>query len=103
MIEMKNLELFELDPVELEPPDIRSKLPKYRGKRRSKDPQKDLNRRKQAPEAEKQASGEEKDISMKPGNNGNIPPIEYRFKPGQSGNPRGRPPSNETLLKALLN
>jgi hypothetical protein len=39
---------------------------------------------------------------MKPGKGGNIPPPEYRFKPGQSGNPRGRPPSNETLLKAIL-
>ena len=89
------------EPIELEPPNIRSKLPKHRGKRRSKDRRKNLNRGKQAPGAEKQASGEERDISMKAGNNGIVPPIEYRFKPGQSGNPRGRPPSN-ALLKAIL-
>ncbi len=29
--------------------------------------------------------------SLRPGKNGNIPPVEYRWKAGQSGNPGGRP------------
>lgn len=35
-----------------------------------------------------------------PGRNRNVPPPEYRWKPGQSGNPKGREP-RPSLLKHL--
>ncbi|HLK13815.1 MAG TPA: DUF5681 domain-containing protein [Fimbriimonadaceae bacterium] len=37
--------------------------------------------------------------SNRPGRGGNVPPAAHRFKPGQSGNPRGRP---RALLGPLM-
>jgi hypothetical protein len=41
--------------------------------------------------------------SQTPGRNGNVPPEQNRFKPGQSGNPSGRPSLSLTkMLRDLL-
>src|SRR5687767_14535299 len=37
------------------------------------------------------------------GRNGNVPPAEYRYQPGQSGNPAGRPPNAGLTLKEWVN
>ena len=41
-----------------------------------------------------------------PVSSGRRPPPEHRFRPGQSGNPRGRPPGSKneaTILRGILN
>jgi hypothetical protein len=41
-----------------------------------------------------------KQAKNRAGKNGNVPPAHARFKPGQSGNPNGRP--RETSLTAII-
>jgi hypothetical protein len=43
------------------------------------------------------------DQGKKPGKGGNFPPVEYQFKPGQSGHPAGRPKNAGQSLVEVTN
>lgn len=47
---------------------------------------------------------EKKKIPAKQGRGrGGVPPVEHRFKPGESGNPKGRPPNAGATLREWVN
>ena len=48
----------------------------------------------------KRKNAGDKQGTPRAGRNGNVPPVEFQFKPGQSGNPKGRP-KNFDALRAM--
>ena len=52
--------------------------------------------------SEKQAINTREQATDAAGNGGVIPPVETRWKPGQSGNPKGRPKGSATSFERVL-